>query len=189
MTALPDWMTAGITAADYEALPEDVSRRIEVVDGAVVVNASPSRPHQDLAADLRSVLKPQLLPSQRVSLDVDLRLRDVPLLNRRPDLVVYRADLPDEAILRAADCALVVEIVSPGLQTTDRLDKHAEYAASGIRQYWRVELDGGLAVHTFELEAATGRYESTGIFRDRLKINAPAAIDIDLADLMPTRLP
>ena len=40
MTALPDWMDlppSGLSAAEYEALPENISRRIEIVDGAIIV--------------------------------------------------------------------------------------------------------------------------------------------------------
>jgi hypothetical protein len=55
-------------------------------------------------------------PSGRQTADVDLRLRDAPLLNRRPDIAV-----PPDSV------------------TTDQTDKPAEYAAAGIRHFWRVE--------------------------------------------------
>ena len=49
MTALPDWMDLpdGMSAEDYEALPEEICRRIEIVDGAIIVNAAPRRLHTD----------------------------------------------------------------------------------------------------------------------------------------------
>ncbi len=72
---------------------------------------------------------------------MDLRLRDTPLLNRRPDAVLYDASLPDDAVLRPQHCALVVEVMSPGSVTTDQTDKPAEYAAARIPHYWRVEHD------------------------------------------------
>lgn len=185
MTALPDWMIGEITAEDYETLPEEVCRRIEIVDGFVVVSPSPSRPHQKLVGALWGTLFRQLPPEFDASLDVDLRVQEVPLRNRRPDLVVYQADLPDDAVLRPEHCALVVEIVSPGSVTTDRLHKFMEYAAIGIPHYWRIEFEhvGGVAVHAFELEPATQRYESAGIFHDRLKTSAPFPVDIDLTTL------
>jgi hypothetical protein len=46
MTALPGWMdlpAEGLTAARYEALPEEICGRIEVVDGAIIVNPAPRR--------------------------------------------------------------------------------------------------------------------------------------------------
>jgi Uma2 family endonuclease len=67
-----------------------------------------------------------------VATAVDLRLRDVPLLNRRPDIVVYDASVPDDAVLRPQHCLLVVEVMSPDSVTADQADKPAEYAAAGI---------------------------------------------------------
>jgi hypothetical protein len=48
-TALPGWMDLpdGLSAEEYEALPEDICRRIEIVDGAIIVNATPRRLHQE----------------------------------------------------------------------------------------------------------------------------------------------
>ncbi|SFO93034.1 Putative restriction endonuclease [Amycolatopsis arida] len=92
MTALPDWMMLppeGLTAAEYEALPEEICRRVEVVGGAIVVNVAPRRPHQTIVCRLANVLEAACGPQHAVDFDVDLRLRDVPLLNRRPDIVVY----------------------------------------------------------------------------------------------------
>ena len=142
MTALPDWTqlpTDGLTVAAYEALPEEVCRRIEVVDGAIVLNASPRRSHQMIVYELVHVLKAASGPDFSVVFDVDLRLRDVPLLNRRTDVVVYDASVADDAVLRPQHCALVIEVMSPRSITADQMDKPAEYAASGIEHYWRVQ--------------------------------------------------
>src|ERR1700760_1653271 len=102
MTALPDWMDLpdGMSVADYAALPEEICRRIEIVDGAIVVNAAPRRLHQDVCRRLANALEAACAPGLTVTTDVDLRLRDSPLLNRRADVVVYDASLPDDALLR-----------------------------------------------------------------------------------------
>ncbi len=59
MTALPDWMDLpdGMSAEDYEALPEEICRRIEIVDGAIIVNAAPRRLHQDICRRLANALE------------------------------------------------------------------------------------------------------------------------------------
>src|SRR5438067_10738686 len=120
MTVLPDWMVLpvlppeGLTAADYEALPEELCRSIEIVDGAIVVSPAPRRTHQILARRLANVLEEGAGPAFAVATDVDLRLQDVPLWNRRPDVVVYDASLTADAVLRPEHCCLVVEIMSPG---------------------------------------------------------------------------
>src|SRR6266545_8154896 len=115
MTVLPEWLrlaTDGLSASDYEALPEDLCRRIEVVDGGVVVLPAPHRSHQRLVRRLADALERQCGDDMAVTTSVDLRLREHPLLNRRPDIVVFDAALPDDAILRPGDCRLVIEVMS-----------------------------------------------------------------------------
>lgn len=49
------------------------------------MNAAPRRLHQDICRRLANALKTVCGPALAASTDVDLRLRDIPLLNRRPD--------------------------------------------------------------------------------------------------------
>jgi Uma2 family endonuclease len=189
MTAFPDWMDLpdGLGAEEYEALPEDICRRIEIVDGAIIVNAAPRRLHQDICRRLANVLETACRPAQAVSTDVDLRLRDIPLLNRRPDAVVYDASLPDDAMLRPQHCVLVVEVMSPGSVTTDQTDKPAEYAAAGIRHYWRVEhdpLENILSVFCYRLDPTTATYASAGVHSGKMTVTDPISVTIDLAALL-----
>jgi len=189
MTALPDWMDLpnGLSAEDYEALPEDICRRIEIVDGAIIVNAAPRRLHQDIARRLANVLEAACRPMSAVSTDVDLRLRDIPLLNRRPDVVVYDASLSDDAVLRPQHCVLVAEVMSPGSVTTDQTDKPAEYAAAGIAHFWRVEHDLSettLAVFCYRLDPTTGTYASAGVHSGKMTVTDPVSVAIDLPTLI-----
>jgi Uma2 family endonuclease len=188
VTALPDWMDLrdGLTAAEYEALPEEICRRIEVVDGAIIVSAAPRRLHQDIARRLANALEGACGAGLAVSTDVDLRLRDVPLLNRRPDVVVYDASLPGDALLRPEHCVLVAEVMSPGSVTTDQTDKPAEYAAAGIRHYWRLEHDAAesvLSVFCYRLDPTTGTYASAGAHSGKMIVTEPVSITVDLSTL------
>ena len=189
MTALPDWMDLpdGMSAEDYEALPEEICRRIEIVDGAIIVNAALRRLHQDICRRLATALEGASGPALAVSTDVDLRLRDVPLLNRRPDVVLYDASLPDDEVLRRQHCALVVEVMSPWSVTTDQTDKPAEYAAARIPHYWRVEHDpagGTLSVFCYRLDPTTGTYASAGVHTGKMTVAEPVTITIDLTTLL-----
>jgi Uma2 family endonuclease len=180
---LPD----GLSAAEYEALPEEICRRIEVVDGAIMVSAAPRRLHQDIARRLANALEAACRPGLAVSTDVDLRMRDVPLLNRRPDVVVYDPMLPDEAVLRPRHCVLVAEVMSPGSVTTDQTDKPAEYAAAGIGHYWRMEHDPAesvLSVFCYRLDPTTGTYASAGVHSGKMAVTDPISITIDLTTLI-----
>lgn len=183
MSAVPTWMIEGLTAADYDALPEELARTIEVVDGMVTVSPAPSRWHQNVARRLANAIELACDPDLAVSTDVDLRLADVPLLNRRPDVVVYRAEVPDDAVLRPRDVLLVVEITSPGSITQDTIDKPGEYAAAGVAQYWRIAPEEA-TVYTFALNPSGNAYQLTGEHKGRLTIDRPVNLDIELAGLL-----
>ncbi|MGW4524288.1 Uma2 family endonuclease [Amycolatopsis sp. NPDC004378] len=190
MTALPDWMelpVTGLSVADYDALPEEICRRIEIVDGAIVVNPAPRRPHQIFARRLANVLEAASGPDLEVATDVDLRLRDVPLLNRRPDVVVYSSSLPGEAVLRPEHCSLVVEVMSPGSVTADQIDKPGEYAAGGIQHFWRVENTddpGKLRVFRYQLDPTTKTYAPAAVHDGPFTVTDPFTVNVDLAGLL-----
>ena len=187
---LPGWLDlppGGMPAEDYEDLPEEICRRIEIVDGNVIVTASPRIPHQDLAARLRSEIEQALRDTRwRVAMDVDLRLRDVPLLNRRPDLVVYDGAVDRSQVLRAEDVLLVIEIMSPGSITTDRKDKPAEYAEARIPHFWRIEFDvnDAPAAFRYRLDPPTSVYVATDTTgTSKISMTGPFAFTVELADL------
>ncbi|HET9081889.1 MAG TPA: Uma2 family endonuclease [Trebonia sp.] len=139
MTA-PEWMHSQITAAEYESWSDEQCAGIENVDGMVVVSPGASKRHNRLARILANALDAAGGADWNADTDFDVRLQDVPLTNRRPDVVVYRADSIDISPTRPEHVLLAAEIVSPGSETTDRVVKLDQYAGSGIPIYWRVEL-------------------------------------------------
>ena len=173
-----------ITAEEYDALPEEVARRIEVVDGRIIVSPSASLLHQLIVAGLLTELRSQRPVGPRVVGEVDVRLADVPLRIRKPDVIVFHGDLETDlahAILRPEHVSLVVEVVSPNSVTIDRLHKFGEYAAAGIANYWRIETDP-LEVHTYAL--AKRAYRETGVHKGRLVTDRPFPVDVDLDALL-----
>jgi Uma2 family endonuclease len=101
-----------------------------------------------------------------VNAGVDLRLRDLPLHNRRPDVVLFRCLGPERERLRAEHALLVVEMVSPGSEVQDTTDKMGEYAGAGIPHYWIVRLDrtGVSIIERYRLDRAAMLYKHTGTF-------------------------
>ena len=79
---------------------------------------------------------------------------------RIPDLTVWSRPQPDAVWLDVADLLLVVEIVSRGSESIDRVAKVTEYAAAGIAQYWTVARDPAHTVTLYRL-GADGAYEET----------------------------
>ena len=188
-TALPGWMDLpdGLSAAEYEALPEDICRRIEIVDGAIIVNAAPRRLHQDICRRLANALESACRPAFAVSTDIDLRLRDIPLLNRRPDAVIYDASLPDDAVLRPQHCTLVVEVMSPGsvtvLKTISQLVRRVtipHYSASiktPLNKPSPCAPTGSTSHHRSAIPSA-------GVHTGKMTVTEPVSITIDLNTLL-----
>lgn len=178
------WMHEQISAEQYDAMPEELCRNIEIVDGMVHASPSPTPFHNDVALHIANAVRAAGRPHWRTTLDVDLRLRDIPLLNRWPDVLVYAADTPRDRRIPVSSVLAVVEIVSPGSESTDRIMKPLEYAAAGIRFYWRVEVSAGTpVVYTYELDQRTGTYSGTGIFEDTVKTDLGFPVEIDLTDV------
>jgi Uma2 family endonuclease len=124
-------------------------------------------------------------PDWNADTDFDVRLQEVPLNNRRPDVTVYRAETIDLTPTRPEHVLLVVEVVSPGSETTDRIVKADQYARAGIQFYWRVEqaATGAPLVYTYVLDPATGRYRDSEIFTGAVKVAAPFAVEVDLGHI------
>ncbi len=65
MTALPEWRLTlpeeGITAEEYDRLPEEISRRIEIVDGSIIVSPSATARYNRIARLLANRLEEVVL--------------------------------------------------------------------------------------------------------------------------------
>ncbi|MEU6165118.1 Uma2 family endonuclease [Streptomyces tanashiensis] len=180
--AAPAWMHEQITAEQYDSWSEEQCAGIEIVDGMVVVSPSTSKRHNRLARILANALEAAAGPDWNADTDFDVRLQDVPLTNRRPDVVVYRADTIDITPTRPEHVLLVVEVVSPGSETTDRIVKTDQYAKAGIAFYWRVEqaATGVPLVYTYVLDPATRAYRDGEVFTGVVKVSAPFTVELDL---------
>ncbi|WP_445548210.1 Uma2 family endonuclease [Frankia sp. CiP1_Cm_nod1] len=181
----PACMHEQITAEQYDSWSEDQCAGIEIVDGMIVVSPSASMRHNRLARILANALDTAGGADWNADTDFDVRLQDVPLTNRRPDVVVYRADTIDVTPTRPEHVLLIAEIVSPGSETTDRIVKADQYARSGIAYYWRIEesATGAPLVYTHVLDPATRTYRNAEVFVGVLDTTAPFPVKLDLGRL------
>ncbi|MEV1046988.1 Uma2 family endonuclease [Streptomyces sp. NPDC049916] len=179
---VPAWMHSRISAEQYDSWSEEQCAGIEIVDGMVVVSPSASKRHNRLARILADALDAAAGPDWNADTDFDIRLQDVPLTNRRPDVTVYRAETIDLTPTRPEHVLLVVEAVSPGSETTDRIVKVDQYAKAGIPFYWRIEqaANGVPIVYTHVLDPATKTYRDGEMFTGTVKATAPFPLTIDL---------
>lgn len=181
----PAWMHEQITAEQYDSWSEEQCAGIEIVDGMVVVRPSASKRHNRLARILANALEDAAGPDWNADTGFNVRLQDVPLTNRRPDVVVYRAEMIDVTPTRPEHVLLVAEVVSPGSETTDRIVKVDQYAKAGIAFYWRIEqaATGVPLVYTYVLDPAARVYREGDVFTGVVKVAAPFPVRVDLGQL------
>ncbi|BBA99753.1 hypothetical protein RVR_6508 [Actinacidiphila reveromycinica] len=184
-TVAPVRMHARISAEQYDSWSEERCAGIEIVDGKVVASPSASKRHSRLARVLANALDAAAGTDWNADTDFDVRLRDLPLTNRRPDVVVYRAETIDLAPTRPEHVLLVVEVVAPGSETTDRVVKVDQYAKAGIPFYWRVEQAATDVpiTYTYVLDPATKAYRDGEMFTGTVKATAPFSVSVDLGAL------
>ena len=184
-TVAPAWMHQQITAAEYDSWSEEQCAGIEIVDGMVAVSPSASKRHNRLGRVLANALDAAAGPDWNADTDFDVRLQDVPLTNRRPDVVVYRADTIDTMPTRPEHVLMIIEIVSPGSETTDRIVKVDQYARAGIAFYWRVEqaATGVPLVYTYVLDPATNTYRTGDMYTAVVATEVPFAVKVDLGKI------
>lgn len=138
------------TYADLEGLPDD-GHRYEIIDGVLLVNASPIPDHQEVTLNLWSLLD-QAAPSDLRVLAAPL---DVVLANDtvvEPDvLVARRADYSEKNL--PAVPLLAVEVLSPSTRSVDMTMKKHRYERAGIASYWVID-PKTLQLTVFELRDA-----------------------------------
>jgi Uma2 family endonuclease len=129
-----------LTYSDYARIPDD-GKRYEVLEGGLLVTPAPNIPHQRASKRLLRQLEDYFEPrglGEVFDAPVDVILSDHDIV--QPDLVVA----PPERISKRAiegPPMLVVEILSPSTERTDRISKGRRYAALGVPHYWLADPD------------------------------------------------
>lgn len=173
------------TFEDLYRLPDD-GRWCEIVDGGLVMSPAPGMYHEYVSVQLRAVLAGQVPAGHWLAGPVNLDLHPS---YRIPDLAVVPLRLVrrGRVLLAPSETLLVVEVVSPGSRTTDRVTKPAEYAAAGIPGYWRVETEPSVALTAYALEPGEHAYTELGTWGggQRAELSAPFPVRIPIDELIP----
>jgi Uma2 family endonuclease len=128
------------TYDEYARLPDD-GDRYEVIRGQVVVTPGPSPRHQWVLKKLYRQVD-EYVERHRLGLvfhGVDLLFVSGEYL--RPDMLFVPADRLEGITSRGIEVApdLVVEVLSPGCERTDRDLKPPRYGEHGVPAYWLVD--------------------------------------------------
>ena len=128
------------TVEDYMATPEGA--RYQLLDGELILSASPSDRHQTVLLDLVLEVRP-FVTARRLGrmwvapFDVIFSDTDV----AQPDIVFVsneRAGIVTEANIQGAP-DLLVEVISPSTARYDRGYKMQLYWSHGVLEYWIVD--------------------------------------------------
>jgi Uma2 family endonuclease len=124
------------TYADLAQLPDD-GKRYEIIDGVLLVNASPVPDHQEVQLELWRLLRDAAPPALRVlAAPLDVVLADDTVV--QPDVLVGRREDYTRTNLLAVPL-LAVEVLSPSTSTVDRNLKKDRYERAGIPSYWLID--------------------------------------------------
>lgn len=170
-----DW-----TVDEVANLPEDLY--YELIEGRLVVSPLPMPIHTEIGRYLCNALdvnRPKdRRPLGESSVMVNFRTE------LRPDAVVVR-NTP-AAVCRSpmmvADIVMVVEITSPSTHHGDRARKKRLYADSGIPAYWIIDALADRITLTQYLLGPDGAYELRLHTADRVTLDQPWRVTIDLPE-------
>lgn len=187
MTAVPHLFTL----QEYLQLGE-TDERTELVEGRIIVASSPTFIHNNAMSALHRQLRQQLprefVVAQDIDVDMELAPPDKPGTCRRPDLfILHRAAVErvrrEGGVARASELLVVVEIISPGSQRTDRMIKLDEYARAGIPHYWIIDTTDPVSMLACHQAGPFG-YRDSGDITGKYEISEPFNALIDLNELL-----
>jgi Uma2 family endonuclease len=179
------WPDHLLTLEEFEQLPEDNSRRYELQEGVLHVTPKAASLHQRVVKRLTTILDEQLPDQWEAVPDVEVVLAPTwPPTVRIPDVVIAATRLIDQNPnrLHARDVALVIEVVSPGSNRTDRVLKLHEYAKADIQNYWIVDLEDPVTLTAHRL--SEGLYKTHFDGTEVFYTGDPFELKVDLDELV-----
>ena len=131
-----------LTVQDYFALDAPDSERYELINGVLIMVASPNRAHQRSSIMLGSWMNIYVYerdlgwvfnaPFDVLLSDTDVVQPDILFVSKEREEIITPANVQG-----APD--LVVEILSPSSARRDRREKLALYAKHGVKEYWIID--------------------------------------------------
>jgi Uma2 family endonuclease len=159
-----------VTAGQFFEFPE-TNHIIELIDGEVIMSATPVTKHQRLVGRSYRLIE-DLMPGGEAfvsPLSVYLDELNIP----EPDVMWVsdaNKDVVHESHLFGAP-DLIVEVFSPGTEKRDRKDKFELYERFGVREYWMIAPDPEL-LEVWVLE--NSKFKRLGIYASGETFHSPS---------------
>lgn len=187
VTAVPHLFTL----QEYLQLGES-EERTELVEGRIIVASNPTLIHNNAMGALYRQLWQQLprefVVVQDIDVDMEFAPPDEPGTCRCPDLFILPRTAAERVrreggVARASELLVVVEIIFPGSERTDRVIKFDEYARAGIPHYWIIDTTEPVSMIVCHQAGPFG-YRDSGDITDKYEISEPFNAVIDLNELL-----
>ncbi len=172
------------TYAHYLNWPEN--ERWEIIDGVPYMQAAPSRIHQEISIELATQLHTHLRGKTCRAFTAPFCVRldagkDDDVINVvEPDISIVcdSSKLDEKGCKGTPD--MIVEILSPSTNRTDRFVKFNKYEKAGLKEYWIIDPEAKL-VSVFTLQADQ-RYGRPAMYteEDVIKVFILPDLEIDL---------
>ena len=188
---MPELLLKTISFAEYLLLPYD-GRKTELVNGQIIQMTEPSSLHINIIRALTKLLDRHIdakgyelecVSGPGVEIPRSGRKSDA----RDPDLIICRREqwramshLTKSMFLEGNPPNLVVEVSSPGNESTDTVDKRLEYASAQIPEYWIVNSIRGYVL-VLQLDSRSGAYKEIGEYRGTELISSALLPDFQVA--------
>src|SRR5690625_935148 len=170
-----------LTRADLDVLPDDDGHRYELLDGLLIVSPAPRFRHQDVVANLYSVLRAAAPTGLKVLFaPFDVVLAENTVI--QPDLLVAPRDAFTDTDLPVAPL-LAVEVLSPSTRGVDLLLKKERLERAGCRHYWVVDPEEEPSVIAWDLADGVYRETARANGTELFKVTAPFPVSFTPASL------
>ena len=172
---MPELLVKSLSFAEYLLLPYD-GRKTELVNGQIIQMTEPSSLHINIIRALTKLLDRHIdakeyelecLSGPGIEIPRSGRKSDA----RDPDLIICQKEqwramshLTKSMFLEGNPPHLVVEVSSPGNESSDTVDKRLEYASALIPEYWIINSIRGYVL-VLELDLSTSTYKEVGEYR------------------------
>lgn len=172
-----------LTHEDYAKIPSETGFTLQLIDGLLVREPTPTYQHQRVSRRLLQILITyfaEVDPAGEIfSAPLDVYLNEYTVV--QPDLLYLPGTRPARNNPVDSLPELVVEILSPSTARTDRVKKLNSYQQAGVLHYWIVDPHDAL-IETYQLQ--DDNYVSIARFADE-EFNHPSfpGLVFDLAAL------
>ena len=160
--------------------------RVELLDGTIVNMAPQTSLHAGTVTRLHRVLSRAVGETAHLRTQLPIVLDD--WSEPEPDVAACKPDPFDytREHPHPSDLLLACEIADSSL-AYDRGAKAAAYAASGIREYWLVDLESRTIEVRGDPEPSSRRYRRDTLVREGETLTAPSGAVAAAADILPPR--